>query len=319
MPPVKSSPRDVFLHLLAIITLYIAAVSFGALLFQYVDHFFPDALNAPYGSISPAIRWAIASLIIVFPVYIWISWFLGRDQAAHPEKRELRVRRWLLYFTLFLAAIVIIIDLVTLIYNFLGGDLTVRFLLKIVAVLFIATAIFGYYLWGLRREGIAVRDPMMRFFVWAVVLIVAAATIGGFFLVGSPFQERLRRFDEQRVSDLQTIQWQIINYWQSKGKIPQVLDDLRDPISGFVSPIDPETGASYEYRVTDTRAFELCATFKTASSETQMTGVRQPIPAGIEYGAPVKGVSESWSHGVERVCFPRAIDPDLYPVQPKKF
>lgn len=314
----KSSPRDVFLHLLAIITLYIAAVSFGALLFQYVDHFFPDILNAPYGSISPAIRWAIASLIIVFPVYIWISWFLGRDQIAHPEKRELRVRRWLLYFTLFLAAIVIIIDLVTLIYNFLGGDLTVRFLLKIVAVLFIAAAIFGYYLWGLRREGIAVRDPMMRFFIWAVVLIVAAATIGGFFLVGSPFQERLRRFDEQRVSDLQTIQWQIINYWQSKGKIPASLDDLRDPISGFVSPTDPETGASYEYQVTDTRAFELCATFKTASRETQMTGVRQPIPAGIEYGTPIKGIPDSWAHAAERVCFSRTIDPDLYPVQPKK-
>lgn len=303
----KSSPRDVFLHLLAIVTLYIAAVGFGTLLFEYINYAFPDPLDY-YSYASGAIRWAIASLIIVFPVYVWISWFLARDQLTHPEQRELKIRKWLLYFTLFLAAIVIIIDLVTVIYNFLGGDLTMRFLLKVVAVLFIAVSIFGYYLWNLREQGMASRDPKMRMFVWAVVLVVTVATIGGFFLVGSPSQERLRRFDDERVSGLQTIQWQIINYWQSKGRVPTTLDELRDPISGFTPPLDPETNSVYEYRKTGDRAFELCATFKTPSE------VRENMPRPYPLGE--KGIQDSWTHAAEYTCFSRTIDPELYPVQP---
>lgn len=311
---IKSTPKDVFFHLLAIATLYITAVSFGTLLFGYVDNFFPDRLANYYGDVSGSIRWAVASIIIVFPVYFRLSWSIQREATLNPEKRGLKIRRWLFAFTLFLAAIVIIGDLVTLIYNFLGGDLTVRFVLKIIAVLFIAGAIFGYYLWVMKREGMASRDPTMRFFVWAVVLIVAIATIGGFFLVGSPFRERLRRFDERRVSDLQSIQSQTIYYWQRKAKLPGSLADLRDPISGFVAPVDPETGTSYEYRTTAGLAFELCATFKTDSSEVSPG---RTVPIAAPYPASMKGgVADSWQHGPGRVCFERTIDPDLYRIQP---
>ena len=122
-PLAKTGPREVFFHLLAIVTLYLSAISFGALLFQYIDRFFPDPLVDYYPRLSGAIRWAIASLVIVFPVYLWLSWTLRREEIRDPARRELKVRKWLLYFTLFVAAVVINGDLVALIYNFLGGDL----------------------------------------------------------------------------------------------------------------------------------------------------------------------------------------------------
>jgi hypothetical protein len=34
----------------------------------------------------------------------------------------------------------------------LGGELTVRFLLKVITVGIIAGAVFGHYLWDLRKE-----------------------------------------------------------------------------------------------------------------------------------------------------------------------
>ena len=68
----------------------------------------------------------------------------GADSAA--------VRRWLTYLTLFVAAIVLVVDMITLVYNLLGGELSVRFLLKVLVAAVIAGSIFGYYLWGLRRE-----------------------------------------------------------------------------------------------------------------------------------------------------------------------
>ena len=151
----KTSPKDVFLHLLAIITLYVAAGGLVTLLFQYVNVFFPDPLVDGYYSIQSAygaIRWAISTLIIVFPVYVLTSWFLNKGYVANPSKRNLRIRKWLIYFTLFVAAVVIIGDLVTLIYNLLGGELTIRFFLKILAVLTVAGSIFSYYFWDVRKH-----------------------------------------------------------------------------------------------------------------------------------------------------------------------
>lgn len=153
-----TGPKDVFLHLLAIITLYVSAGSFIALIFQYINVLIPDLLDRSgyYGLLSSysAIRWAISALVIIFPVYVVTSWFLNKSYAASPAKRNLRIRKWLVYFTLFAAALIIIGDLVTLIFNLLGGELTARFLFKVVTVFFVAGSVFYYYFWDLRRHQI---------------------------------------------------------------------------------------------------------------------------------------------------------------------
>lgn len=305
MPPTaKSTPKDVFMHLLAIAALYISATSFGMLVFQFIDRWFPDPLidYYAYSASFGVMRWAIASLVIVFPVYVWTARSVQKDATTNPEKRQLRIRKWLLYFTLFLAAAVIIGDLVALVYNFLGGDLSARFILKIAAVFFIAAAIFSYYLWNLKQEVMASRDPRMKWFIYAMVAIVGAAVVYGFFAVGSPFRERLRRFDERRVQNLQNIQWQVVSYWQKKEKLPAGLGDLRDEISGFTSPRDPESGSDYEYRILGDLKFELCAEFDTDSG--------RDVPKSL---LPIPGeLSENWMHEAGRKCFERTIDPELY-------
>ncbi len=152
----QTSPKDVFLHLLAIIALYVSAGGFIALIFQYINVLIPDSLDRSgyYGLLSSyrAIRWSISALVIIFPVYIATSWFLNKAYIASPAKRNMRIRKWLVYFTLFAAALIIIGDLVTLIFNLLGGELTARFLLKIFTVFFVAGSVFYYYFWDLRRH-----------------------------------------------------------------------------------------------------------------------------------------------------------------------
>ena len=153
--PGKVSPKDVFLHLLAIVTLYTSAVSFLVLVFQYVNVLFPDPLGPEgfyyFSAYYGRIRWSISSLIVVFPVYLWASWFLNKDYKKNPQKRDLRIRKWLVYFTLFAAALIIVGDLVTLINFFLQGELTSRFILKVLAVLFVAGSVFGYYLQDIKN------------------------------------------------------------------------------------------------------------------------------------------------------------------------
>ena len=151
----KTSPKDVFLHLLAILTLYASGVSFGALLFQYIDIWMPDRLQDMYwvreGALS-AIRFSIASLVIVFPVYLLTTRFLNRTYFENPSRRNMRIRKWLVYFTVFATALVIIGDLVSLVYNLLGGETTARFLLKTLTVFFVAGSIFFYYFWDLKTH-----------------------------------------------------------------------------------------------------------------------------------------------------------------------
>jgi len=100
--------------------------------------------------VNNAIRWSAAILIVAFPVYLLMMWLINKDIALMPARRELRVRKWLGYLTLFIAAITAIIDVGTLVYNLLGGELTTRFILKILVVLAVAATVFFYYLRELR-------------------------------------------------------------------------------------------------------------------------------------------------------------------------
>lgn len=147
------SPREAFLYLVLFATLYLSAFHLGSLLFDFINRAFPDAAEPDYSrNLIHSMRWSVASLAIAFPVFLLVARYLGNDLARSPVKRLSPVRRWLTYLTLFVAATVLIGDLITLVYNLLGGDLTMRFVLKVLVVGLMAGTIFGYYLHDLRRE-----------------------------------------------------------------------------------------------------------------------------------------------------------------------
>ena len=150
----KVSPKDVFLHLLSTITLYVSAGALIDLLFGYINTLFPDALAGSYyvQGMQDSIRFDVSILIIVFPAYLIVNWFLGKSYAAAPEKRDLRIRKWLVYLTLFLSALILIGDLVVLVNNLLRGDLATPFVLKVVSVFIVIGAIFAYYLADVRKH-----------------------------------------------------------------------------------------------------------------------------------------------------------------------
>lgn len=149
------SAREAFIYLILFTTLYLTTFHLGQLIFQFVNLSFPDpaaveSLEAIYASI----RFSVASLIIAFPIFLLLSWRLAVSIRRDPSKRGSKVRRWLTYMTLFVAAGVIIGDLIALVYGFLGGDLSIRFALKVATVAAIAGGIFGYYLVDLRRDDV---------------------------------------------------------------------------------------------------------------------------------------------------------------------
>src|SRR3989338_8155567 len=282
----KTYPRDVFMHFLNTITLYISAFSFLNLVFQYINIAFPDKLNAYY-SPGDSIRWTLSLFIIIFGVFAWTSRFIEKDLVGNPDKNGLKIRRWLIYLTIFLAALLLIGDLVALIYNFLSGDLTIPFIIKVLSVFAVGGVIFWYYLYDLKKNP-GEFSPRAKIIIWSSIIIALAVIVYGFYLAGSPFKQRLVRFDNQRVSDLQTLQSQIVYYWQQKDKLPQSLDALKDSISGFVPPKDSDTNQPYEYNVTGNLSFELCANFSLTSGSEYSSASPKVMPLG--------GFGENWEH-----------------------
>lgn len=149
------SAREAFLYLLLFTTLYLSAYHLGQIIFQFINLSVPDPAASPYPSAEESrrlIRWAVATLIVAAPVFFYLSNLTAREVAADPAKRASKVRRWLTYLTLFIAASVVIGDLIALLNDLLGGELTLRFGLKAAVVGIIAGSLLGYYLQDLKRS-----------------------------------------------------------------------------------------------------------------------------------------------------------------------
>lgn len=153
-PRPSVSAREAFEYLVLFGTLYFSAFALGQLLFQFINLAFPDPLwpALRFAAITDAIRWSISSLVVSSPVFLFVAWSNSRKLEVSPVKQASPVRRWLTYVTLAVAGSVLIGDSTNLVYNLLGGEMTMRFLLKAAVIGAIAGTAFVYYLSDLRRD-----------------------------------------------------------------------------------------------------------------------------------------------------------------------
>jgi hypothetical protein len=110
-----------------------------------------------------------------------------------------------------------------------------------------------------------------------------------------------------RSNAFELIQSQLLYRWQQTQKLPKTLNELADPLSGFIVPNDPETNMPYEYTAQGSLTFELCANF-AMPMETTMTmkgSIARPTYPGDSLDA-------NFEHQAGRTCFERTIDPSIH-------
>jgi len=288
-----TTAKDFFIHLAAVIALYVSVISLINLLFAIINSAFPDAISYYPSGDSYTVRWTISSLVILFPLYIYLVKTISKDLIKNTFKKDLWIRKWSRYLTLFLTGAAIVVDLIVLINTFLGGEISTRFILKVVAVLVIAGFTFYAYAKDAHKN--------INVLTGIAAVLVVASIVGGFFTVGSPAKQRALQFDAQRINDLSSIQSYVTQYWQTKGSLPVVLADINDTLDTYgMSLTDPRTDTAYEYTVTGPEAFTLCATFETSSDRDS------------SYIKP----GYNWGHEEGRVCFDRKVDTNLYKAFP---
>jgi hypothetical protein len=241
--------RDAFIYLLASGTLATWIIALGSLCFAAIDRQWPDPVQ--YGR-SYFFATDLASLLVAFPVFMLVSRVAVRDVREDASKREAPVRRWLTYLSMLIAASVVIGDVITFLAYLLQGEITMRFVSKVLVVFVLATGVFWYYFASLRTDQ---RDSR---FAYAAYAAAAAGLVIGFWLLGSPAQQRDIGADRRRIEHLRGIAAEL---HARGGTPPSSLQELNSP------RMDPVTGNAYDYRPLEGTRYELCAVFGAASPQ----------------------------------------------------
>ncbi|MBI4458281.1 hypothetical protein HY633_04935 [Candidatus Uhrbacteria bacterium] len=160
------------------------------------------------------------------------------------------------------------------------------------------------------RKG-SVTMTVPRVFAGLASLAVVATVAVGLFLAGSPNKERMRQFDGQRLSHLQTISSAVDAFYDTSTRLPESLAELSLNGNYLGKPgyyteqtVDPATKQPYEYRVVSDKVYELCAVFDLTFAEAQ---AQQPY-MGYPVAEPMRpyplgmGVQD-WTHPAGRHCF----------------
>ncbi len=296
-PSVPTRPREAFQYVVMFMALFVSAFSLGAVGFRLIDLALPDPAGMPPEANRELLRLSVSALAVASPVFAFVARVVRRGVEAQPGSRASRIRLQLTYLTLFVASCVLVGSVTALVYSFLGGELTVRFVLKSLTVAAIAGGAFGYYLRDLRdaerdpREARATRrrDPVPALGAAAAAL----ALVAGLVALGSPTGQRLERLDARRAQDLGAISQAIDRYAATHERLPATLAALQRSSDVQVAITDPVTDTPYSYEAGAGTTYELCATFERAT-------VDRELRRGRRFSR----------HAAGRHCFPLRADPD---------
>lgn len=261
-----SGAKDFFLHLASQVALYTIVINLGNLLFRIINKAYPQ-LDGYYGYFGDSsISFPVALLIIVFPVFVLLNYFIEKSFIENPEKKNIWIRKWLIYLTLFISGIILVGDLVAVLYFFLDGqDLTVGFILKVLTVLVMSGSVFTYYLGDIREKN-SVSIKKISLGISLVVIIVSI--ILGFLVLGSPRTQRLLKYDQAKITDLTSITSSIQYFYNNTGKLPDNLKQITENqamANTYTNMKDKQTGDEYVYqKITDTK-YKICADFNLES------------------------------------------------------
>lgn len=140
--------RETVLYITMFIMLYLSSYHLGSLFFQFVNLAFPSASYTDYGDIiGRNIRFNISTLLVAFPVFLFVAVKIAKHIQLEPLQRASPVRTWLTYLTLAITSCVLAGNFITFLDSFLTGQLSMSFALKGLIVAAIAGGLFTYFAW----------------------------------------------------------------------------------------------------------------------------------------------------------------------------
>jgi len=264
-PAKINSPKFAFYYLLSLVALIFSSLAVGQIAFQYINKFMPDIFGQIGLDFSPdVLKFAVSAIIIAAPIFFIVTNLIYKSLVSGKMDKDSGVRRWLTYFILFVAAVIIIGCLIGTVNNFLNGNWTAKFLLQMLTVIGIAAVIFSFYLYDIRRKVVdKPADRVLRVYFWGALALMIIAFVASLFIVESPQAARNRLIDGQIINDFSSVQANVSNYYSTFKKLPATLNDVREQYNVVEIYRDPVTLKDFGYELKDTSTYALCADFRT--------------------------------------------------------
>jgi len=297
----NNAAKYAFFYMLSLVALVFTALSAGMIIFQFINKNIEDVLQSGGGQFSPeALKFAISALVIATPIFYLTSRQIQKSLFSGALDRESGIRKWLTYFILFIASVVMLGWLISTINSFLDGELTMKFFLKAFTAIGIAAAVFTFYYYDIRRSEIVnKKDRVVAVYFYVSLVFILAVFTASLFIVESPRETRSRKLDNAVLDSFNQVDQAVNEYYRENKKMPENLEILRQEYV-YLSEKDlkdPETGKAFELRVTGDRSYELCAVFRTANNEDNNS-----------YNDWYK---ERWPHIAGEQCLKQRVEPIL--------
>ena len=285
-----NNAKFTFYYLLSLVSLVFMSLGTGMILFQIINSLVPDIAGRLFqGYNDGTIRFGIAALFVSAPVYFFTTAAINRNVISGELPKDGPARKWLTYFIFFVSSVTVLGWIIGTINMFLGGELTVKFALKLFTVILIAGGVFGFYLYDIRRQSFVKKDKGIRAFFWSALAVVAGTFIASFFFADSPSLVRARKIDNMTASELNSLQMAVNEYYDKFKKLPDNLESLSKEAYVQADGLNDFNGHPYGYKIIDASHYELCAEFLADSQKEN----RRDADA-YSYAYPQK----EWEHKV---------------------
>jgi len=292
------------LQLGSLISLYLSLAFFLVLTFSLVNLLFPDTLDGVWQieSAASSIRLGFAMVLVFFPTYLVLTRIVNQNRRASKDNNYLGLTKWLIYLSLLVGGLVLLGDLVAVIMGFLEGELTSRFLLKALAVFVVTGAAFFYYVKDAQGYWLVNEKKSMAYAALATALILGVL-VAAVVHIPNPTTVREMKADNEMVSALQNIMWQVQSYHSENSSLPAAISDAY----GEFDRLPNTTGlADYTYSVESETEYRLCTTFNHDSNELD-NQYRQPY----RMDDSISWKNNNWDFKAGEWCFDRVIDKEM--------
>ena len=261
----NNSAKFTFFYLISLISLIFVALSVGNIIFQIINKYVVDVIHTYSGTYSTsAIKFAISSLIIGAPIYYLSVKQINKNLLAGKLSIDNGIRRWLTYLILLVSSVVAIGWLIAILYSLLDGDLTLKFALKTLTALSIASIVASYYFLDIRREKIKKEyNKTIKYYFYATLALIVITLLLGLFFVESPKETRQRKLDNLILEKFNKIDGALNNYYIDNNKLPKNLEVLANDITYLIDDDIRyiKNDNIIEYKVLEEKKYSLCTEF----------------------------------------------------------
>lgn len=144
-PRPSVSGRELVMFGLFSISLVVVIWHLVQLSFDLIEIWLPDPNRFDEAFNRGSIRWSISSLVVVVPLFAWLTYRIEAPSRGKPGPRRSPLQVRFGAVAVLLAILALIGNAVAVVYAGLSGDLTAQFLAKAAVVAIVSSILIGWF------------------------------------------------------------------------------------------------------------------------------------------------------------------------------